>query len=146
MQLQASAFWRWTITHRRELFVGTALALTLAILVFAAPLLLLLGAIEWKQSRRQKRLFTLAMLGLLARVAGWLWRDLQGVPHGKWHPCAQCGAPIEAPSRAWFCSPACRRHARLERYAAGGDERAKVQLKRLTRTDACDPELAEVSF
>jgi hypothetical protein len=146
MQAQASAIWRWTLQHRRELLVSTALAFTIAALVFAGPWLLLLAAIEGNQKRRRKRLLILALLGLLAKTAVWLWRDLCGVPHGNWHPCAQCGAPIEAPSRARYCSPVCRRYARLERYPAAGDVRAKAKLEQLARVDAYDPELAEVPF
>jgi hypothetical protein len=145
MHTQASALRHWITTHRRELLAGSALAVTLAAVVFAGPWLLLLAAVEWKQSRRD-RLLALVLLGLLARAVVWLWRDIQGVPHGRWHPCARCGAPIEAPSRAWYCSPGCRRYARFERHAAGGDERAQIKLERLGHADAYDPELAEVPF
>ena len=53
-----------------------------------------IGLYEWKQSGRRRRLLTLALLGLLLRAVVWLWRDLRSVPHGNWHPCAPCGAPI----------------------------------------------------
>jgi hypothetical protein len=145
MQAQASALWRWITTHHRELLAGTALAVTVAALVLAGPWLLALAAVEWKRSRR-KRLLALTLIGLLAHAVVWLLRDLRGAPHADWHPCTQCGAPIEAPSRAWYCSPACRRYARLKRHAAGGDERAQAKLERLARTDAYDPEFKEVPF
>jgi hypothetical protein len=79
-----------------------------------------------------------------------LWRDLRGVPHGRWHPCAQCRAPIEEPSRAWYCSPGCRRFARLERDAEAFDpeiaERARERLRRLQRQADTDPALVEIPF
>jgi hypothetical protein len=43
------------------------------------------------------------------------------------HPCGQCGRPIGAPSRAEFCSPACRRYARFEREET---ERRAAALER----------------
>lgn len=42
---------------------------------------------------------------------------LVGRRGGETHPCAQCGAPIGHPSRASYCSPACRKYAALERAA-----------------------------
>ena len=110
-----------------------------------------MAAVEWKHSRRKHpRLLGVALAGLLARSLVWLWRDLQNLPQGDWHPCAQCGAPIEVPSQAWYCSPACRRYARVERDARAFDpwvaERAQARLHALTRTTAIDPELAEIPF
>jgi hypothetical protein len=78
--------------------------------------------------RRRGTAFALveATIALIAAVYG-LHR--QGKRFGpSWHPCAQCGAPIDRPSRAAYCSAACRRYARLRREAAE------------------DPELAEVPF
>jgi hypothetical protein len=40
-----------------------------------------------------------------------LWRKRDS----NWHACGQCGVPIEPPSRAEYCSPTCRRYARLRR-------------------------------
>jgi hypothetical protein len=37
MQAQASALWRWSVKHRRELLVSTALALALMTLILAGP-------------------------------------------------------------------------------------------------------------
>src|SRR5438132_962676 len=112
MHTQRIALWRWPIRHRRQLAAGTALTAVAALLAALGPLLLAGAAVEWKRSRRKPpRLLGLALAGLLARALVWLWRDLQNVPKGDWHPCAQCGAPIEGPSKAWYCSPACRRYA-----------------------------------
>lgn len=35
-----------------------------------------------------------------------------------WHPCENCGAPIDLPSRAAYCSQACRRDANIRQRAA----------------------------
>jgi hypothetical protein len=119
------------------------------LLLFAGPALIGVAAIEWKYSRRPNRLLSLAVLGLLYRAVVWLWQELRNLPHGEWHPCAQCRAPIEAPSRAWYCSPACRRYARLEQDARSRDpwlaERAAVQLRMLGRP-AADPASSEIPF
>lgn len=48
--------------------------------------------------------------------------------HGSTHPCGQCGVPIGAPSRAVYCSPACRRYAQLERQET---ERRAARLEAL---------------
>jgi hypothetical protein len=150
MHTQRIALRRWLIRHRRQLATGTALIVVAALLAAVGPPLLALAAVEWKHSRRKTpRLLGLALAGLLVRGLVWLWRDLQNLPHGDWHPCAQCGAPIEGPSRAWYCSPGCRRYARLERDARAFDpwmaERARVRLRALTRAGT-DPELAEIPF
>src|SRR5436190_1057863 len=50
--------------------------------------------------------------------AGAVINALFGRPKVGCHGCAQCGAPIEPPSRAEFCSPVCRRYARLRKLAA----------------------------
>ncbi|HZL19872.1 MAG TPA: hypothetical protein VFG23_19210 [Polyangia bacterium] len=49
---------------------------------------------------------------VLAALAGFVTGRRRGAVT---HPCSQCGSPIGAPSRAAFCSPACRTYARLER-------------------------------
>jgi hypothetical protein len=65
---------------------------------------------------------------LLALVAARYGLRRQGRGFGpSWHPCEQCGHPIDRPSRASYCSQACRRYARMRRSAA-------------------DPELDEVPF
>jgi hypothetical protein len=56
----------------------------------------------------------------------WLWDELHGVPHRPWQPCLQCGRPIEAPSRAWYCSPRCRQLARQQRERLNWDELARA--------------------
>ena len=149
MRSQDIALWRWICWHRRELAVTAAFAVTVGVLIVAGPWLLLLAAVEWKTGRRGRRLLGLALATLLLRAAVWLWRDLRGVPHGRWHPCAQCRAPIEEPSQAWYCSPGCRRYARLERDAAAFDlriaERAQQRLQ-LREHMAVNPALTEIPF
>jgi hypothetical protein len=139
--------WRWLTWHRYQLAAATALILVAAVLLGGAPLLLTVGAFEWKSSH--KRLLGFAVAGLLTRSIVWLWQELWGTPHGPWHPCAQCGAPIEAPSRAWYCSPLCRRYARLERDAQAPDpwiaERAAGRLRMLMRPVG-DPASSEIPF
>jgi hypothetical protein len=147
MHSHGIALWRWFSWHRYQLAVATGLALVAAVLLSTGPVLLILGGFEWKA--RHRRVIGIAILGF-ARSIVWLWQELQGIPHGRWHPCAQCGAPIEAPSRAWYCSPVCRRYARLERDARSPDpwlsERTAVRLRVLARASAADPELSEIPF
>jgi hypothetical protein len=148
MQAQGIALLRWLSWHRYQLAIATALVLVMVVLLSAAPVLLVIGAFEWKAGHR--RFLGLAIFGLLGRSSVWLWQELFGTPHAQWHPCAQCGAPIEAPSRAWYCSPHCRRYARLEQDARSPDpwlaERAAVRLGLLARASAADPELSEIPF
>ncbi len=149
MQTQRIALRRWLSWHRYQLAAAAGLAVTTIVLVGAAPLLLAVSVVEWKRGHR--RLLGLAVLALLARAVVWLWQELRGLPHGRWHPCVQCGWPIEAPSRAWYCSPNCRRLARLARDAGSPDpwiaERAESRLSALARRQpASDPALAEIPF
>jgi hypothetical protein len=150
MHAQGIALGRSLSWHRYQLAAGTALAVVAALLVLLGPALLVVAAMEWKHSRKQSRLLTLALVGCLARAVVWLWQELRGFPHGKWHPCAQCGVPIEAPSRAWYCSPACRRYARLERDARSPDpwlaERAETRLRLVWNASVADPESSEIPF
>jgi hypothetical protein len=142
------ALWRWLTWHRYQVALATGLVLVAVLFLSSAPVLITIAAFEWKASHR--RLLGLAVLGLLVRSTVWLWEELWGSPYGQWHPCAQCGAPIEAPSKAWYCSPLCRRYARLERDARSPDpwlaERAEVRLRALTRASTADPELSEIPF
>lgn len=150
MQDQGIALWRWLSWHRYQLVIGAALVAVGAVLLIVGPALLAVAAVGWKYSRRRSRLLSLALLGLLARALVWLWKELRGLPHGSWHPCIQCGSPIEAPSQAWYCSPACRSYARLERDARSPDpwtaERAETKLRVLSRLDLVDPHLSEIPF
>ena len=150
MQAQGIALRRWLTWHRLQLAAGAGITLVDALLVFVGPLLLVLTAMEWKYSRRRNRLLSSALIGLLARAVVWLWQEMRGLPHGRWHPCAQCGAPIEAPSRAWYCSPACHRYARLERDARSPDpwlaERAETRLRLVWSASVADPESSEIPF
>jgi hypothetical protein len=150
MHAHGIALWRWLSWHRLQLAAATALLGVAALLLFTGPALLTLAAIEWKYSRRRNRLLGLALIRRVARALIWLWQELRNRPHGEWHPCAQCGAAIEAPSRAWYCSPPCRRYARLERDARSPDpwlsERAALRLRVLARVSAVDPALSEIPF
>lgn len=148
MQAQGIALWRWLGLHRYQLAVGVALVAVTAALAFVGPPLLLIGAFEWKRGKR--RSLGVALAALLFRAAVWLWQELRGLPHGRWHGCAQCGRPIEEPSHAWYCSLMCRRYARLERDARAFDphiaRRALDRLEWLSKAPAIDPSLDELPF
>lgn len=150
MQAQGIALWRWLSWHRYQLAAAAALIVASATLLFLGPALLAAAALEWKYSRRPNRLLSLAVFGLLLRAVFWLGKELRNLPHGEWHPCAQCGAPIETPSRACYCSPACRRYARLERDAQSPEawtaERAETRLRLVWSASVVDPESSEVPF
>jgi hypothetical protein len=90
----------------------------------ALPYLLLLGVLlvlvsrHRRDSRRRRRGIGVAEL-VIALVAANYGLRRQGRGFGpSWHPCEQCGHPIDKPSRARYCSEACRRYARLRRAAA----------------------------
>lgn len=150
MHSHGIALWRWLSWHRLQIAAATGLVGVAALLLVAAPVLLAGAVVEWTHNRRGNRILSLALLGLLARALVWLWQELRRLPHGKWHPCAQCGAPIEAPSRAWYCSVGCRRYARLDRDTRSPDpwlaERAQTRLRVLARANAADPESSEIPF
>jgi hypothetical protein len=150
MHSHGIALWRWLSWHRLQIAAATGLVVVAALLLFTGPALLLIAAVEWKYSGTRSRVLSLALLGLLARAVVWLWQELRGLPHGQWHPCAQCGVPIEAPSRARYCSPACRRYARLERDARSPDPwlagRAQTRLRLVTSASTADPESSEIPF
>jgi ribosomal protein L34E len=59
------------------------------------------------RSKPHPELIVVAAFGIVYA----LWRKREP----KWHACGQCGVPIEPPSRAEYCSPTCRRYARLQR-------------------------------
>jgi len=140
--------------HRYPIALGVALACTVAMLVVATPWLLVIALIEHRYggAKRRRRLIGLACIAVLAYAARWLWREMHGIPHRAWHACAQCGRPIEAPSRAAYCSHACRTYARLERDALDNDpriaERAERRIRnmRLREVAHATPEWEEVPF
>ena len=148
MHQQGNSLIRWILRHRRELAAATGPVLLVALLLAALPLLLAVAVVEKRTTSTRKNLAVLALVGFLARTAAWLWRDLRGLPHGAWHPCAQCGKPVEEPSRASYCSPECRRYARLERDARGFDplsaDRAARRLRHLRDEVRVDPLLSEI--
>jgi hypothetical protein len=152
MQAHVIAGSRWLQQHRHQITVAAALAVTLTALLLATPLLFPIAAVEWKQTPRRKRVLSLTLLAVLTRATIWLWCELRDVPHGPWHPCAQCGRPIEAPSRAAYCSHACRNWARLERDALDNDPRiaewAARRLRNRRFRDLADNDLdmTEVPF
>jgi len=149
MRYHGNSLWRWLRWHRPQIATAAGLA-GLVVSLLAIPVLLIGAVFEWKYRRRRSRLISLAVAGLLVRAVAWLWQELRGLPHGRWHPCAQCGVPIEAPSRAWYCSPACRRYARLERDARSPApwlaERSAARLHALSRIVAADPTSADIPF
>jgi hypothetical protein len=155
MHAQGTAASRWLSAQRYQLTLAGALLSALALLLITAPFLLALALIEWKlepRKRRKPRLIGLLLIDQQLSACRWLWCELHDLPHRPWHPCAQCGKPIEVPSRASYCSPACRTYARLEREALNHDpriaERAQRRLRnlRLRRLADDDPTLDEVPF
>jgi hypothetical protein len=130
--------------YRRELALGVLLALLIGGLAAALPALVLSALIERKQGRR--RTASARILRLQLRAIAWTWRKLRGIAARGWRPCEQCGYPIEPPSRARFCSAACRRYARLDRLTAAGDERAAARAAWLRRSADLDPTLSEIPF
>ena len=138
----ASLLWR----YRRELALGLLLVGSAAVLVLLTPPLLALVALERNRRSRRRQSTGRNILQLLVRAVAWTWRKLLQVPRHGWHPCEQCGYPIEPPSTARFCSPACRRYARLRRQATAGDERAAARYEWLRRSAHLDPTLNEIPF
>jgi hypothetical protein len=104
MQPHVNPVHRWLSNNRYQRSLTAALIATVALLLAAAPLLLLVALLEtrWRRSKRRRRtrLVGLIALALLAKTVRWLWNELHGAPQRPWHPCAQCGRPIEA-GRAW---------------------------------------------
>lgn len=150
MQDQRIALWRWLWSRRLQIAAATCLIGIVAVFLVASPALLAGATLEWKYTRRRTRLLSVAFVGLLVRAAVWVWQELRGLPHGQWHPCVQCGASIEAPSRASYCSPACRRYARLERDARSPDPRlaecSAARLRTLSLIAVSDPASSEIPF
>ena len=155
MQPHVNGAFRWISAHRYELALITCLLITLALLICAAPFLLALAALESQQDhhrRGRNRLCGLIVLSALIKAVRWFWFELNQIPHHRWHACAQCGRPIEEPSRAAYCSHTCRSYARLEREALDNDPRMTARAERRLRNlrlrqlaDA-DPQLEEVPF
>jgi hypothetical protein len=152
MRSQGIAISRRLSNHRYQFVLVVALVVASALLAVTGPFLLALATWEWKIGKRRRRLVGIALVTLIARAIRWLWQELRGSPHGRWHACAQCGYPIEEPSRAAYCSHACRCYARLERDALDTDpriaERAERRLRalRLRAIADGDPALVEVPF
>jgi hypothetical protein len=155
MHHHGTAAVRWLSSHRRQLIIVVALISAVSVLLIAALPLLIVALVEWKlepRRIRRPRLIGLQLLNQLLSTSRWPWCELHGLPHGPWHPCAQCGRPIDAPSRAAYCSPACRGYARLERDALDNDprivEQARRRLRNLHLRDLADndPDLHEVLF
>jgi hypothetical protein len=146
---------RWLSAHRRELLLGLCLTGVLCLIAIGTTLLLPIATIEWWQrNNHHKRhaLMSVSLLTMLLRTAHVLWCKLRHIPRSKWHPCAQCGHPIEEPSRAAYCSHACRTYARLERDALDHDPRISARAERRLRNRRLraladgNPELQEVPF
>lgn len=93
-------------------------AATIVLLLLALPnALVVAGGLAW-----------ILVMGF--RRYGWARRPAPG-----WHPCEQCGRPIESPSRARFCDAGCRRIGRLK-LQAPLNERARLALERVERQRA----------
>jgi hypothetical protein len=142
MRFQATRLW----LQRRELGLGVALVATTLVLVGLSGPLLVWAVLRPSRTKQRRELAPLSILFGTARAVRWLWLELHGLPHRSWHPCAQCRRPIEVPSRAWYCSPNCRRWARWERDARGGDELAHARIARASRLADMDALMGEVPF
>jgi len=109
---------RWAIP--RLLLPALALYLLWQLLPYLLLLLALTSLASRVGGRRQRGRGTglrVAELAL-ALLAAWLGLRRHGRTFGPaWHPCEQCGAPIDKPSRARYCSEACRRYTRLRHHA-----------------------------
>jgi hypothetical protein len=136
MQYHVIAAIRRLQAHRRELMLGFGLVCVSGLLFAAAPVSLLAVAIERQvhhRRRRRRQLWSVLLFVFLLRTAHSLWRSLRRIPNRPWHPCAQCGKPIQAPSRAKYCDNVCRKYARLERAALDDDTRVAAHAERRLR-------------
>jgi len=147
-----SALWRWLRDHRHQLLLTTALVTATSALLVLGPLLIALAFAESMMQKRRGMFVGLILAAALARAVVWLWHELRDEPHGRWHRCAQCGQPIEEPSRAAYCSHPCRSYARLERDAQADDpsiaDRARRRLRAIRLQTLADENAAwdEVPF
>ena len=101
-------------TARRLVVLFAAVAASIAVL--SISLALAVVAMAFAGPRRSGRSRLRRPEEIVASALG-IVNVLFGRPQRGWHPCLQCGVPIEPPSRAEFCSPACRRYDRLRRMA-----------------------------
>ena len=122
-------------THRDQIALATALVLRLStLLVVSTPFLLVAGGIEWKQSRKRKRLLALALIAQLATIA---WsgcgmnctarRTAPGI-----HAPNAAGRSRNPPGPPTARTPAAR-YARLERDAQANDPRIAERAERRLR-------------
>ncbi len=105
--------------------IALALALVLAALAGAALYLVtmpwrMLGRMYQPKRRSGSKGLTVALvestLALALSAFGLRRQGHRLTP--AWHPCENCGAPIDLPSRAAYCSQACRRDANIRHRAA----------------------------
>jgi hypothetical protein len=99
-------------------------ALALSLLWLALPYLLialvLIVVLSGRRGGRRRRSRGVPLVELVALVSAIYGLRRQGKSFApSWHPCEECGAPIDRPSRANYCSAACRRYARMRREAGG---------------------------
>lgn len=96
--------------------VGAAVAAALLYRRYLIDLALLGGALSFvrhksgmrrRRSSNRKTLLEVAGAGAVGILVGRKTKS-------STHPCGQCGAPIGTPSRAVYCSPACRDYKRRE--------------------------------
>jgi hypothetical protein len=113
---------RWALGGYRVGCFLAGLALVILLVIFGPLALAIIFATPTNGDKA-----VLAGLGALYLVCvRACFREALGRRADNGHPCGQCGAPIEPPSRAEYCSPACRRYARLARAEA---ERRADQLE-----------------
>lgn len=99
---------------------GLVAALGLAaVWLFSWPFRLMSRMAGVGSARREHRtMIALAVESTAALVLSALGLRRAGRRIGpSWHPCEECGQPIDAPSKAAFCSESCRRHQSIRRRA-----------------------------
>ena len=93
----------------RFILIGATSALVIgAALVVALVVAITAGS---RDKRRRNSAHPELIVASAVAIVLVLWKKRES----DWHACGQCGVPIEPPSRAEYCSPPCRRYARLRR-------------------------------
>lgn len=88
------------------LIVGVALVIALVVAITGSS----------RDKRRRNSGHPELIVAAAIAIVFVLWRKRASDRRvSDWHACGQCGVPIEPPSRVEYCSPTCRRYARLRR-------------------------------
>ena len=134
---------RWFRRHPfAAVVLGVVAAVVLLIVVYWRTLVLwgsalVLGRMLWillvgRPPRRSRgTMLALAESTLALGLAAFGLSRTRGRTGPAWHPCENCGAPIDLPSRAAYCSQGCR---------------ADAARRRREREFLDDPELTEIPY